>query len=125
MSANPHSLFTHIFKTLQRSSRLSLSDCSRLLCLSPRTIQKAIHAATGVGFRELQERVLFAEIEKLLTAYPPMSIKEISFATGYKSPRSFSRAVRRSCGLSPHELRALLLKGQLASTKSTRPFSYL
>lgn len=114
MSTNPQILFTHIFATLERSPRLSLEDCSHLLRLSPRSVQQAVHAATGASFRALQERALLAEAERL-TSYPPLSIKEIAFATGYKSARSFSRAVRRSCGISPRELRALLLKERFRS----------
>ena len=113
MSTNPQILFTHISAMVERSPRLSLEDCSHLLRLSPRSIQQAVHAATGASFRALQERALLAEAERLLTSYPPLSIKEIAIATGYKSARSFSRAVRRSCGLSPREFRAFLLKEQL------------
>jgi len=80
-----------------------------------------VHLAAETSFRELQERALLAETERLLTSYPPLSIKEIAFATGYKSPRSFSRAVRRACGLSPREFRALLLKEQLAATTAGSP----
>ena len=95
VSTNPQILFTHISAMVERSPRLSLEDCSHLLRLSPRSVQQAVHAATGASFRALQERALLAEAERL-TSYPPLSIKEIAIATGYKSARSFSRAVRRS-----------------------------
>ena len=46
-----------------------------------------------------------AEIEALLTSASDMSVTEIGFELGYRDPGSFSRAFRRSAGLSPTDFR--------------------
>lgn len=115
MSYDHNQLFAQVFARLQQTPRMSLHDASRVFGLSLRTIQKAVHAVTGAPFRDLQERILMDELEKRLLSQPPLAIKEISFALGYKSARSFSRAVRRASGLSPEEFRSFLFKRQLAA----------
>ncbi len=49
--------------------------------------------------------MLIARLTRLFLANPVSPIKELSFELGYKSSRTFARAVRRACGHSPAELR--------------------
>ena len=83
----------------------SLSDLSQELQVSRRTIQSAVNAVTGKKFRDLREELLLVRIKNLLASAPNTTIRQISVEVGYRSPRSFARAVRRGCGLSPKQLR--------------------
>ena len=98
-------LFDTAFQSLQQNPSITLGRMSRKLLISRRTIQKAIALQTGRGFRELREEILVAKAKSLFVSEPTLAIKAISFALGYKSQRSFARAVRRATGISPEELR--------------------
>jgi transcriptional regulator GlxA family with amidase domain len=98
-------LFKGIALTLEGDPFRSLSDLSRDLQVSRRTIQNAVYVVTGKKFRDLREEFLLARIKKLLVSAPNTTIRKVSWEAGFKSPRSFSRAVRRICGLTPQELR--------------------
>lgn len=106
MSSDHALLYQAISLSLHRNPSISLWELSRQLRVSRRTLQRAVCSITGKRFRELREEILLARVASLLMAKPGMAIKELSFETGYSSPRSFARAVRRACGLSPEQLRA-------------------
>jgi len=59
----------------------------------------------GKSFSALREELLVEMVSQLFASEPGLAIKEVSFTVGFCSPRSFARAVRRACGLSPKELR--------------------
>lgn len=108
MSYNPTLLYDRIFLTLQRNPALSLEELSQELRVSRRTIQNTVIAITSKKFRDLREQLLLARFQRALAAEPAAAIKELSCDIGYRSPRSFSRAIRRACGLSPEHLRSIL-----------------
>ena len=78
-----------------------LRELSRELRVSRRTIQNAVDAVTGKKFRDLRDELLLAKIKNLLASAPNTTIRQVSLEAGYRSPRSFARAVRRACGVSP------------------------
>jgi len=45
---------------------------------------------------------------------PEWAIKQVSFEVGYKSARSFARAIKRASGLSPEELRSRMAQEAFA-----------
>jgi AraC-like DNA-binding protein len=102
-------LFNSISRSLQRNPCASLSDLSRELQVSPRTIQTAVRIATGKKFKDFRRTLLMAKLNSLFASGRTSAIKEFAFEVGYKSPRSFARAVRRACGLTPRELRSNVL----------------
>ncbi len=59
------------------------------------------------AFQSLQQN---PTAKSLLVSEPTLPIKAISFALGYKSQRSFARAVRRATGISPEELRSAVVE---------------
>jgi transcriptional regulator GlxA family with amidase domain len=61
---------------------------------------------TGKKFSDLREEILIAKVRELFVLQPELAIKEVSFAVGHRSARSFARAVRRACGFSPEEFRS-------------------
>ena len=108
MSYDPTLLHERISLSLNRNPSLSLEELSRELRVSRRTIQNTIIAFTGKKFRDLREKFLLARFQRALVAEPAAAIKELSSEIGYGSPRSFARAIRRACGVSPEQLRALI-----------------
>jgi AraC-like DNA-binding protein len=110
MSYDQNLLFKTISLALHRSPRTSLSELSGQLRVSRRTVQHVIIRVTGRKFMELRDGILRARVKDLYLSGSPMSIKELSFSLGYKSARSFARAIRRACGLSPEELRITFAK---------------
>jgi len=106
MSYNHRILFQAVSQCLHRSPCSSLGDLSRELGISRRTIQKSINTQTGKPFRDLREEILISTVRSLFISRPTLEIKELSFDVGYKSARSFARAIKRACGISPEELRS-------------------
>lgn len=87
----------------------SLGAVSRELKVSPRTIENALDSVIRKTFRQLQREAMLLKVRHLLERQPTASIKELSFAVGYKSPRSFARAIRRVTGFAPNELRSRIV----------------
>jgi AraC family transcriptional regulator len=108
MAYDTRVLFMEIQGQLELAPVSSLSDLARTLRLSRNTIEKAARTATGQSWAELQKQHLLRSCEQALRTGGGKSIKEIAFAVGFTSPRSFSRFVRRARGCSPSELRQRL-----------------
>jgi AraC-like DNA-binding protein len=106
MSYDYRILFETVSQCLHRSPSISLEDLSRELGISRRTIEKCINTATGKPFRDLREDILISSVRSFFISRPTLAIKELSFDFGYKSSRSFARAIKRACGLSPQKLRS-------------------
>ena len=108
----PHThnlIFNAVLLRLQRAPCVTLIDLSRDLRASQQTIQKSICIASGKTFRDLRVELLVERVKSLLESHPTRSIKEMSFDLGYKSPRSFARAVKRACGSAPAQLRSRII----------------
>ena len=101
------SLFGQVFSLLVQNPHTTLSSISRALDVERHTIERAVRLSTGRPFRQLRREILFSATSKHLQGEPGESIKEISFALGFRSPRAFARFVRHSSGLSPSEFRRL------------------
>lgn len=98
----------------------SLSDLSRELQVSRRTIQNAVNVATGKTLRDLRQDLLLTKIKKLLVSTDNTTIRKVSLEAGYQSPSSFARAVRRICGVTPRQLRTRIGEELLASIAPAR-----
>jgi AraC-like DNA-binding protein len=107
-------LLEEISLSLHRNPCRSLESLSRELQVSRRTIQKVLINTTGKSLRQCKEEIVIAKLRSLLIERPISAIKELSFAIGYKSPRSFARAIRRVCGVSPEQLRSRITGEQIA-----------
>ena|SRR5215469_6489078 len=101
MAYDPDLLFKHVISCLRTNPGSSLNDISRKTGASCRTLQTVIVCSTGKRFRELRQILLVEAIRRSFKSNPVCAIKEIAFATGYNSGRSFARAVKRACGVSP------------------------
>lgn len=94
-----------LFHLYQTPYRL-LGDLALQLRVSRRTIENCIHLAAGKTFRDLRQEILLERTKSLLASSPTVSVKELSFAMGFKQASSFSRAIKRACGSYPEQLRS-------------------
>lgn len=89
--------------------RLLDRDCdidgaARMAGLGRRSLQRMIEAE-GTTYRALLERVRMARARDLI-AETDAPLAEIAFMTGYSDPAHFTRAFRRSAGVTPSQFRA-------------------
>lgn len=106
MSYDQSLLFNKIFLSIRQKPLCLLADLCQELGISRGTIEKVIYVATGKTFRRFREGIILESAIALLVSSPTSSIKQISVDLGFRSPRSFARAMRRTCGLSPEQLRS-------------------
>jgi AraC-like DNA-binding protein len=123
MSYDHRLLFGEICLCLQRNPCCTLAALSTQLHVSSRTIQKAIFINSGKSLRELREEILIARLRAHLLSKPTSAIKELSFDLGYKSPRSFARAIRRAYGISPEQLRCRISEKTMREQSNNSPES--
>jgi AraC-like DNA-binding protein len=106
MSYNHGLLFARIFLQMLMAPCISVETLARELNVSRRTIQGVIRDRAGKSYSALRQEILVAKTRQLFAEYPSLAIKEVSFAVGFVSARSFARAIRRACGVSPEDLRS-------------------
>jgi AraC-like DNA-binding protein len=80
--------------------------------VSEGTLEKAVSDATGKTFRDFKDETLLDSLMEFFASHRTCTIKQASLAVGYKSQRSFARAVKRACGLSPQALRSRMVLRQ-------------
>ncbi len=81
----------------------SLEDCARLLCLSPRSLSRALQQA-GCSYQQLLDEAREQEALRLL-AESPLAVEQIAWQLGYADPSNFNRAFRRWQGCTPQAWR--------------------
>lgn len=111
MSYDRNLLFRNISAAVKNKTSTSLRSLSHQIKVGTRTIEKAVKTCSGKTFREFHSDMVLSRIVELLTHDPALSIKQLSFALDYKSPRAFARAVKRMCNLRPTQLRSLVACG--------------
>jgi AraC-like DNA-binding protein len=109
MSYDYGSLFGRIFLHMLTDPCISIERLSRELKVSRRTIQGVIRVRAGKSYRALRQEILVAKTRQLFADEPSLAIKQVSFAIGFVSARSFARAIKRACGLSPEDLRSCVV----------------
>lgn len=109
MSYDHEFLFRKVRLCLAERPCTSVRAISTELNVGQRTVQAIVRREGGKSFSELRREMLFAKTVELFSIGPGFAIKEISFAVGFASPRSFARAIRKITGLSPEHLRSRIL----------------
>jgi len=94
MAYDDHMLLQRIEENLEIRPRILLSEIARLLNVERHTIERSVRSGSGKTFRALQNEKLLTRALRLLTGEPARSIKEVSFALGYASPRAFRRFIK-------------------------------
>jgi transcriptional regulator GlxA family with amidase domain len=123
MSYDSRLLFEAISISLHESPSKTLLDISKNLRVSRRTIEKAISSSTGGTFRQFREEILLRSVRSLCVSQPTLAIKELCFAVGFKSARSFARAIKRVSGSSPEEFRFRVAR-ELLDVHETRGYGW-
>lgn len=113
MSYEHRLLFRMISSYLHEYPSSSLQELAQKIHVGSRTIETAINKATGRGFRDLQQEIMLEKTRDILLSQPGLAIKEVSFAMGYKSARSFARAIKRASGISPNQFRSKIAGGSI------------
>ena len=99
-----------IVKRLRCTPSCLLGDLSHELCVSKRTLERAVTDGTdGKTFRKLKDEILVEQVKGIFSCHPTPAIKELSFNLGFKFPRSFARALKRASGYSPEEFRSIVI----------------
>lgn len=119
MSSRQDFLLIAVMRQLNRAPCTPLAELARELHVSTRTLQNVVKLGTGGTFRKLRDELLIGRVKTLLEADPTRPIKDLSFELGYKSPRSFARAVKQGCRFSPEQLRSQIIFDGLHAEKAT------
>jgi AraC-like DNA-binding protein len=86
-----------------------IEQAATIMCTSVRTLQRVLSNA-GITYSKVLEYARFETAAEMLTN-PKLKIIDIAFALGYEDPSHFSRAFRRTSGLSPRDFRLNRLLG--------------
>jgi two-component system response regulator YesN len=84
--------------------RVSLSDASELVGLSPKYLSRLFRARVGIGFNEYRLKARMEKAIELLET-TDYTIAEISYKLGYENPESFARLFVKVAGRPPSEFR--------------------
>ena len=122
MSYDDKLLFDEIERIIRESLGIPLCEVAFRTGVSCRTIEKVVDRLTGKQFRQFRGELVLQEVTRLMSSCPNLALKEISYAVGYDSPRSFARAIRRATGLSPSHLRSsIAVDAQRSELTRERP----
>lgn len=119
MSSKQDLLVSAVLRRLSGTPATLLGEIARELHVSTRTLENVVKLATGKTFRKLRGELLVRKVNTLLESDPTRPIKDLSFEIGYKSPRSFARAIKQGCGFSPEQLRSRIIFDVLHDEKET------
>jgi AraC-like DNA-binding protein len=122
MSYDHESLYRRILLHMMREPCISVQNISKELQVSRRTIQSTIQRGAKKSYSALRREILVAKTIEFFSVRACAAIKEVSFAVGFASPRSFARAIRKATGMSPEDLRSRVLADELALTVKTLTF---
>jgi len=84
--------------------KLSLTDASRAVCLSPKYLSRIFKKSTGMNFIEYKLKIKMEKAKELLvgTGY---NVNQIAEKLGYENTESFIRQFNKLTGLTPTEYR--------------------
>jgi transcriptional regulator GlxA family with amidase domain len=87
------------------SRTIRIDDVARRVATSPRQLQRVFAEVGGIGFRSYLRRLRMSHAAELLatTAIP---VSEVARRVGYRDASQFSKAFKRTYGVSPSESRA-------------------
>lgn len=103
------------------ASRRSLHDLSCIGRVSPATLQRACHAATGCSPARRIKR-LRLDMARGLLEYSDLAISEVAERTGYTRVHEFSRDMHLHFGMPPSKIRRTLVGGE-SPAKASAPLN--
>jgi AraC family transcriptional regulator of adaptative response / methylphosphotriester-DNA alkyltransferase methyltransferase len=87
------------------SRPIRIEEVSRRVATSPRQLQRVFADVGGRGFREHLRAIRMSHASDLL-ATTELTVKQIARRVGYDDPSQFSKAFKRTYGVSPSKTRA-------------------
>ena len=110
MAYSRHQLFDEIDRQIRKTPRKSLYSLARELGVHRKTIRNVTWEFKAKSFHEYQKELLLQRaIDLILDERGNLSLKQIAFTLGYRSPAAFSRFIKVETGRSPSEIRRLEL----------------
>jgi transcriptional regulator GlxA family with amidase domain len=102
-----HAIFADAVEIIaaEYSRPIRIEEISRRVATSPRQLQRVFADISGRGFRVHLRAVRMARATELL-ATTDLPVKEIATRVGYDDPSQFSKAFKRTYGVSPSQMRA-------------------
>lgn len=101
------------FLVANPGSRRSIDDFARMTSLSTRTISRQFVAETGLTFSQWRNEVRIAYSARMLSEGKPVSWT--GTMAGFETPAGFTRAFRRSLGVTPSQYMASSTGGVVPS----------
>ena len=92
-----------IFSQIGDGKTVSTSSLSAELCMSRSQLTRKIKAITGLAPAACIMQIRLEEAKRLLGIYPPLSMAEIAFQTGFFDHSHFSRVFRQYFGITPSQ----------------------
>ena len=80
-----------------------------MLNVERHSLERAFRLTIGMSWREARRNIMGEQAIKLLKTAGNLSVKEVAFAMGFGSQRSFGRFIKSRTGLSPTMLRASIV----------------
>lgn len=103
MSYNRSGLVIRIRGALQKRPLTSVTRLAVDLGIGRHTITRALRKNGGKSFRDLQDEYLIDRLVSLRSS-ETLSVKQIAYELGYRSPGSLSRRLHRMLGERPTRL---------------------
>jgi AraC-like DNA-binding protein len=117
MSYNSNLILDNLLQKVRQAPSRSLDSISREMRVSRRTLENVLFLSSRKRFKKIQGEILLAIVQNTVLAHPSLTIKELAFSLGYASPRTFARAIKRVCGMSPVELRTSIAQRTCSTTQ--------
>jgi AraC-like DNA-binding protein len=105
MSYDHDIIFGQINRRLTQEPRTTLGSLARQLRIDRHTLQMVVLDRTSMRFRDFQKLATLHRALVLLWQPDPLSVKEVAYLLGYRSPDAFSRFFREMSGIRPTETR--------------------
>jgi transcriptional regulator GlxA family with amidase domain len=90
----------------ESSRPLRIGEVAGRVATSPRHLQRIFADVAGMGFRSYLRRLRMSKAADLL-ATTPLPVKEIARRVGYGDASQFSKAFKRTYGVSPSQFRTM------------------
>lgn len=97
-------LIVSVKKEMDRSNA-SIETLASVMCLSRASLNRKVKQITGITAQQYVMRIRMEYARQMLLHSPEVSISEISCRCGFDDSTSFSRAFRRTFGVSPSQYR--------------------
>jgi len=103
MPSQPHNLFADIELALHEDVSVTLVELARTLGTDRHNIERAVHLATGVTFRQFKKQKKLERATTLLNN--GLYVKEIAEILGYSSPTALTRFIKNATGHTPRSMK--------------------